>query len=206
VKTLSSAIVLFDEIEKAHPKMHNLLLQIFDEAFVTDAHGQKIHFHESIIILTSNVGTRELHELQNPIGFGPDLHGGPLPKSRIQDETLRALRRKFRPEFLNRLSEVLVFNPLGREEGTRIVGKRLDEVAKMVRRTGVRVSFHPRVREHVVAVGFSGEYGARELHRTVAAEIEEPLTERILDGEIVTGSSVRVTVKRGRINFNVRRR
>jgi ATP-dependent Clp protease ATP-binding subunit ClpC len=203
MRTLGSGIVLFDEIEKAHPKMHNLLLQIFDEAFVTDAHGQKVLFHDSIVILTSNVGTRELQELQDPIGFSPPDEEAPLPLEKIREESLRALRRKFRPEFINRIDEILVFNPLGREECVKIVGKRLTELARLVRRTGIRVTFHPRVKELMVTLGFSRDYGARELHRTVMREVEAPLTERILEGGIERGSRVRVTVKRERINFNV---
>jgi ATP-dependent Clp protease ATP-binding subunit ClpA len=202
-KNVGSCIVLFDEIEKAHAKLHNLLLQVFDEGFITDSHGQKIPFHNSVIILTSNVGTRELQEIQRTIGFAAPAEGSAITREKIEDETLRAVKKKFRPEFVNRISNVIVFNPLQVEDCVKIVSKKLGEVTRLIRRTRIRVLFNKRVKEYLAQVGFSPEYGARELHRMVASEVENPLTEKILNGEITTGNTVRVTMRAGHINFNI---
>jgi len=202
MRALGSCVVLFDEIEKAHPKLHDLLLQIVDEAFVTDAHGNKIHFNDCILILTSNVGSKEIQERQGAIGFGSG-DGEPLGRETIREEALRALKQNFRPEFLNRITEVLVFNPLGVEDCIKIVGKRLTEIGARVRRTGIRVAFTRRVKEHLARIGFSHEYGARELHRVVTGRVENPLTEMIVQGEVGMGSTVRVGVRSGTLQCTV---
>jgi len=200
MRTLGSCVVLFDEVEKAHSKLHDLLLQVIDEAFVTDSHGNKVRFDESIILLTSNVGSREIQERQGAIGFGGG-RDAPLARETIREEALRALKRNFRPEFLNRITEVLVFNPLEVNDCAKIVGKRLTEIGGRVRKTGIRVVFSRRVKQYLAQIGFSPEYGARELHRVVTSRVENPLTEMIVHGEIEEGTTVRVGVRNGSLRF-----
>jgi ATP-dependent Clp protease ATP-binding subunit ClpC len=199
VKELGSCIVLFDEIEKAHTKMHNILLQLLDEATVTDSRGSRVSFRDTVVILTSNLGIEELEALQGRVGFRPDARPEVTRPDQIREATMRALKENFRPEFLNRIDETILFNTLGFEDCVAIVGKMLHELSLYVQKTGIRLVFNRRVKEFLAREGYNRDFGARELRRTIAKRVESPLTEKILDGGVARGATVRLDVHRGEV-------
>jgi ATP-dependent Clp protease ATP-binding subunit ClpC len=191
-------VVLFDEIEKSDRKVHDLLLQIIDEGFVTDSKGRRVRFNQAIIVLTSNVGSEDLDRLRARIGFGP-----PAVTTRAVSETLAgALREQFRPEFINRLSEVVVFNPIGLPECERITALMLEQVRRHAEAIPLRLSFAPPVPRYLAQKGYRPEFGARELRRTVEREVEEPLSGMIVDGRLREGDAVQVRVRRDGLQFD----
>jgi ATP-dependent Clp protease ATP-binding subunit ClpC len=198
-------VLLFDEIEKAHGKVHNLLLQILDEGNVTDARGHKISFRDAVIILTSNIGVDRIDRHKNLMGFD-SRHREPPSHEFTREATLASLKSEFRPEFINRIDEVVLFRSLSRTHCLEIVGRILDDVSSRARTRDITLVFTRRAREHLVKAGSSEEYGARELRRTVRELVEDPLTERILAGEIHDGTRVCVDVRQKRMVFHSGRR
>ena len=196
-----SAVVLFDEIEKAHSKVHNVLLQIMDEGFLTDNKGGRVHFNQSVILLTSNVGVEELERLRNRMGFGGVEVDEPLNADEARDATLEAMRASFRPEFINRLDGVLVFNPLSERDCVRIARNQLDIVRSYLDESGIDLHITPVVAQRIAQLGYHPEFGARELRRTIQVEIEDALSESILDGRFRSGDRVRVRVRGRRFLF-----
>ncbi|MDP7034357.1 MAG: AAA family ATPase [Planctomycetota bacterium] len=192
MKRLGKAVVLFDEIEKADRKVHNVLLQILDEGVVTDSHGARIPFDRSVIILTSNLGVEEVQEMKNRIGFGSPTE---LDQKSRFGETLRALRKEFRPEFLNRVDDLILFNLLDAEACEKIVRLFLDELVVKATKRGIDLTITQPAARFLAESGYSREYGARELRREVQKQVEEPLAERILDGRLERGQNVQVGLR-----------
>lgn len=193
------SVFLFDEIEKAHPKVHNLLLQIMDEGFATDNKGRRIPFGKSIIILTSNVGAGEIAEMETSIGFGNRM--AESTDSLKERETVRALEDRFAPEFLNRLDEIIVFRALDHEDNTKIVDMFLGEVSSRLASIGKKLSFPKSVRDHLAAKIETSKYGARPLKRIISRYIEAPLSDCLLTCQFKDAEKIRVTMKKGKINF-----
>ncbi len=199
-KEMDEFVVLFDEIEKAHSKMHNILLQLLDEGMITDSKGFKVSFRNALVLMTSNLGVREVEELRGGIGFDSETRQeASYEKQRgaIDD----ALKKCFRPEFLNRLDEVVVFNTLGRDDSVRIVDIMLGEMGRIARRAGISLHFDAGVKRVLADKGWRRECGARELRRTLKQHIETPLTDLLLDGTITEGMEVRVRARSGEISF-----
>jgi len=194
MKDKKAGVVLFDEIEKAHRKVHNLLLQIMDEGFLTDSKGQVVPFGRSFILLTSNLGVDEINTIRNRMGFDwrSRVH---LRPDDAKDATLEAMKSSFRPEFVNRLDGVLVFNPLTERDCVKIARNQLARVASYLQESGIELAFTPGVARFVARVGFNPDYGARELRRIIQTRVEEPLSERILRGDFGPGDRVRMTVR-----------
>ena len=196
-------VVLFDEIEKAHTKLHHILLQIMDDGCVTDSKGVRVSFSDSVVVLTSNLGVEDVERWRNQMGFdSPRREGDDEPI--VRDSTLRAIRRRFSPEFVNRLDEVVVFNSLRRTDCVRIVRNMLAELASYARANGVVLQFTRRLRETLARLGHSEEFGARELRRTIKTVVEDPLAERMVEGRIGRGNLVRVDLREGEAKFVVR--
>ena len=196
VKKKGSCVVLFDEIEKAHHKVHNLLLQLLDEGILTDSKGQQVSFENTVVVLTSNLGVEKIDALRSRMGFGrPD--GVAVEGRTLRDATIDALKEAFRPEFVNRIDEIVVLNPLDVKVCVRIAQRMLREVADLLAENGIRVDFSPSVRNQLAREGFSEEYGARELRRLIKRKIEDPLTDLILHESLGEGSAVRVRVRGG---------
>jgi ATP-dependent Clp protease ATP-binding subunit ClpB len=174
------SVVLFDEIEKAHPDVFNILLQILEDGRLTDGKGRKVDFRNTVLIMTSNVGSAALFELsgQNP--------------ERARKDAMEALRATFRPEFLNRIDDIVLFNPLGREQLEKIVELQLASVSKLLGDRQVRIELTPAAKALVLAEGFDPAYGARPLRRTVQRLIQDPLAMEILGGHIHPGDVIRV--------------
>jgi len=174
------SVVLFDEIEKAHPDVFNILLQILEDGRLTDGKGRKVDFRNAVLVMTSNVGSAALFELagQNP--------------ERARKDAMEALRATFRPEFLNRIDDIVLFNPLGREQLEKIVDLQLAAVSKLLADRQVRIELTPAAKSLVLAEGFDPAYGARPLRRTVQRLIQDPLAMEILEGRIHQGDIIRV--------------
>ncbi|MDP6957587.1 MAG: AAA family ATPase [Planctomycetota bacterium] len=194
-------VVLFDEVEKSDTKVHDLLLQMMDEGFVTDNKGQRIPFNDAVIILTSNVGTSEVEKLRNRIGFDNQTRRS-MTRDVILDETLSSLHDRFRPEFLNRIGEIILFNEIGVLECEKIIRIFLGEVTKHAATIPFTVHFTQHVPRFLAERGYKPEFGARELRRTVEREVESPLSDLLIDGRIKEGDIVEVRVQKDRLKFH----
>lgn len=194
------SVVLFDEIEKAHPDVMHLLLQILEEGTVTDSLGRKIDFRNTIIILTSNVGA-ELIKKQTSLGFGaPKLdesHGT------MSDKILEETKRVFKPEFLNRVDDIIVFHTLSRDMLTRIVDLEVSKVTTRIREKQITVTLDALAHELLIEKGYDPTYGARPMRRAVERYLEDPIAEEILRGTIKGGDQVVVTRDGEKLSFKV---
>ncbi|MCR9243795.1 MAG: AAA family ATPase [bacterium] len=201
IKKKPNSVVLFDEVEKAHYKVHNLLLQLLDEGIITDSKGHTVSFHQALILMTSNLGIEKIDAVRTRMGFSTASVRQSLQDLDVRTLTLEALRESFRPEFVNRIDEVVVFNALDVKVCQRIAGNMLKEVADLLKRRGITLSWSQGVKIKLARDGFSEEFGARELRRLIKRDIEDPLTEMILDHELGAGSTVSVRVQRGEFGF-----
>ena len=183
------SVVLFDEIEKAHPDVFNVLLQILEDGRLTDGKGRKVDFRNTVLVMTSNVGSAALFEL------------GDKDPERARREATEALRATFRPEFLNRIDDIVIFNPLGREQLEKIVDLQVASVSKLLAGRQVRVELTPATRALILSEGYDPAYGARPLRRTVQRLVQDPLALEILEGKIVPGDVIRVDAVDGRMAF-----
>jgi ATP-dependent Clp protease ATP-binding subunit ClpC len=180
------SVVLLDEIEKAHPDVFNILLQVLDEGHLTDNYGRMIDFKNTVVIMTSNVGARDITQ-SKALGF--HSADGRQSFDRIAETVKEEIGRVFNPEFLNRLDDVIVFHPLTRDHIAQIVGVLLKDV---VRRLGDEVSLTPAALDFLVAKGYDQNYGARPLKRAIQRYIEDPLSEKLLTGELTRGDEIEV--------------
>ena len=191
------SIVLFDEIEKAHPDIFNMLLQILDDGRLTDSNGRTVNFKNTVIIMTSNVGARNIVE-KHSIGFASkedSKQNYEKTKTQVMDE----LKKTFRPEFLNRLDEIIVFNKLGKTAIENITKLMLEDVKKRLSQKNINVEFKEKLVEYIAKVGFNDVYGARPLKRAIQNNVEDKLAEEILDLNIKSGESIIVDVENEKI-------
>src|SRR5467141_229287 len=194
------SVVLFDEIEKAHPDVMHLLLQILEDGKITDSLGRKIDFRNTIIIMTSNVGA-ELMKKQTVMGFGapPEGHDYDTMRSKILDET----KRVFKPEFLNRLDEIIVFHSLAKADLLRIVDLEVNKVLMRIKAKDVHIELNQSAKEFLIDKGYDPQYGARPMRRAVERYLEDPLAEELLRGNVKSGDRVEVTAADGKLTFHV---
>lgn len=183
------SVVLFDEIEKAHPRVLDIFLQIFDEGTLTDAGGRKCSFRNAVIILTSNLGSGRLPAKQG-LGFGAKAEEPGEIQARMEDQIQAAIKQNLRPELVNRLSSIVQFHPLTAAHIREIVSKCLAAFNSRLTDRQITLSLSPEVIDLIVKEGFSQEFGARELERTMERLISKPLAEAILAGVIRSGSVV----------------
>lgn len=186
------SVILFDEIEKAHPDIFNILLQVFDEGHLTDSLGRKVDFKNCLLIMTSNVGARKLQEFGTGVGFGTKAkldNSEEISESVIQD----SLKKAFAPEFLNRLDDVIVFKSLDMEDIKRIVDIPLIEVVERVKEMGYILKLDETLKEYLVEKGYDEKYGARPLNRAIQKYVEDPIAEKVLDGDISLGDTITIS-------------
>jgi ATP-dependent Clp protease ATP-binding subunit ClpC len=191
------SIVVFDEIEKAHPEAHNMLLQIMEEGQLSDARGRKVDFRNAIIVMTSNVGA-DMIKRQTSIGF--DLKRDEEFEERLAYEEMRkklldSLKRVFRPEFINRLDSVIVFRSLSRTDIKEIVQLELDKVAVRLVEHNITLSATPEAVDLLADLGYDPEMGARPLRLIIQQKVEDPLSDALLSGEFVDGETVMVDIQ-----------
>ena len=183
------SVVLFDEIEKAHPDIFNILLQILDDGVLTDSQGRKVNFKNTVIIMTSNVGARAISE-QKSLGFG-DKDTAAKDDKTIKDEVMTALKAQFRPEFLNRIDDIIVFKQLEKDDITEIARRLLKVLSdRIFDNMEITLSFTEKAVEKLADAGFDKVYGARPLRRAIQNAIEDSLSEEILSGKIKRGDTV----------------
>jgi ATP-dependent Clp protease ATP-binding subunit ClpC len=183
------SVILLDEIEKAHPDVFNILLQVLDEGHLTDNYGRQIDFKNTVVIMTSNVGARDITK-----GKGLGFTTGDSTQSfeRMQEKVKEELKVTFNPEFLNRLDDVIVFHPLNREHISQIVSILLKDVRKRLAEDELTIKLTPAATELLVKNGYDEAYGARPLKRSIQKYIEDPLSEKILLGEFSRGDEIEV--------------
>ena len=194
------SVVLFDEIEKAHPDVFNILLQVLDEGHITDAHGKRCDFKNTCIIMTSNAGAQAIVDPKK-LGFGA-RNDAAQDYERMKSGVMNEVRRIFKPEFLNRIDEIIVFHPLNQEEVIKIVGLMTKELVNRAKKElDIDLKITPAVKKEIARVGFSEKYGARPLRRAIQERIENPLTDLVLSGDVIRGGKVTVRLVRNEIRI-----
>jgi len=194
------SVILFDEVEKAHPDVFNILLQILEDGRLSDGQGHTVDFRNSVIIMTSNVGAREAMKGRT-LGFAAPDEGSGFNWEKIRDGIMDNARKVFRPEFINRIDEIIVFKPLGRDELLRIVDHMLLEVENRLKEQSIFIEVPPEARTLLLEKGYDPKYGARPLRRTLQRMIEDRLADLLLEGGISSESSVKVRVSEGELTF-----
>jgi ATP-dependent Clp protease ATP-binding subunit ClpC len=195
------SVVLLDEIEKAHPDVFNMLLQVLDEGNLTDGLGRKVDFKNTIIIMTSNIGTRELKDFGAGVGFNTQE----LTKERSDSVIRKALNRQFSPEFLNRVDDIVTFGSLNHDCILKIVDIELASFYKRVEENGLKLEITDAAKNLVADRGFDIQYGARPLKRAIQSEIEDPLSEMLLREEAKPGDTIVIDAKDGKIETHIRK-
>ena len=190
------SVVLFDEIEKAHPEVFNMLLQILDDGRLTDSHGKVVSFKDTIIILTSNIGSDKLHKTNVSLGFGDS--GEVEDKSTLM---LGELKKYFKPELINRIDNIVVFNKLNPTVLKDIAKKMLSDLNKNLKQSGIELKFTTSTLNYLVKNGTNEDFGARPMRRLITSKIEDELADRMLKGEIKRGDNVVVDCKEGKLIF-----
>ena len=193
-------VLLFDEIEKAHPDVFNVLLQLLEDGRLTDGQGRTVNFANTVVIMTSNLGTSQVQE--DPVGFLRANSNG-MDNHEIKRNVERALRQEFRPEFLNRIDEIVIFKSLGREEIVQIVDLLVEEVQERLSDRGISIELTERAKEWIAEKGFDPAFGARPLRRTVQRYVETPLARKVLAGEIGDGGRLTVDAVEGELVFDI---
>ncbi len=190
------SVVLFDEIEKAHPDVFNMLLQILEDGVLTDSQGRKVSFKNSIIIMTSNVGASKIVDKKASLGFGENAENNDIESLVMGD-----LKKTFKPEFLNRIDEIIVFNQLEQKDIEEIAKRMLSSLTKRVADLEIELDFTPEAVTAIAEAGFDKVYGARPLRRAIQQKIEDPLSELMLENKIAKGSKCTVDFKNNEFTF-----
>lgn len=197
------SVILFDEIEKAHPDVFNILLQVLDDGRLTDSQGRTVSFKNTIIIFTSNVGVNELPKKKGGLGFGDGSDDKTLDYDEIKEILMNALKRQFKPEFLNRIDVVTVFHPLNYEQLSQIAKLFISNLNKRLLSRGANLKVTESALKYLIDKGYDSEYGARPLRRLIEQEIEDKIAEQILEGTIPEKSTIIISAKDGKLNFKV---
>jgi ATP-dependent Clp protease ATP-binding subunit ClpB len=184
-------VVLFDEIEKAHPDVFNVLLQVLDDGRLTDGQGHTVDFRNTLIVMTSNLGAEFL--MNQPEGEDTDA---------VRDQVMAVVRASFRPEFLNRVDEIILFHRLKREHMGRIVDIQIGRLQKLLDERKITLMLDSKARDWLAEKGYDPAYGARPLKRVIQKEVQDPLAELILQGRIKDGERVNITVGKQGLVFN----
>jgi ATP-dependent Clp protease ATP-binding subunit ClpB len=185
------AVVLFDEIEKAHPDVFNILLQILDDGRLTDSQGRTVDFRNTVIIMTSNVGSTYI------------LEHGHDDWAMIETQVTAALRQTFRPEFLNRVDDIIIFRPLGKKEIEHIITLQLARLEKLLADRKLKIELTPQAREVIATEGYDPAFGARPLKRAIQRLLQNPLAMSVLEGKFTDGDTIKVGVDgKGELTFD----
>ena len=192
------SVVLFDEIEKAHPEVFNILLQILDDGILTDSHGRKVDFKNTIIIMTSNIGASEIKAMPS-LGFGTQAEADNY--ERMREVQMEALKRTLKPEFINRIDDIIIFRALEDKDMSKIINIMADSLKKRLKEKNINIDISDNAKKLIVEKGSNKEYGARPLRRALQRMVEDELSERILKGEFAIGDEIEVDEKDGALTF-----
>ena len=188
------SVLLFDEVEKAHPDVFNMLLQILEDGHLTDAQGRKVSFKNCVIIMTSNIGATRISNQRSSLGFSSDT-GAQGEEKHIKDAVMGELKRTFRPEFLNRVDDIIIFHQLTKPEIQEIARRMLAQVSHRIGEKGITLSFSEEAVQKISDAGFDPVYGARPLRRAIQSQIEDLLSEELLSGKMKEGAQYRCAVR-----------
>jgi ATP-dependent Clp protease ATP-binding subunit ClpC len=188
------SVILFDEIEKAHPDVFNILLQILDDGILTDAQGRRVDFRNTVVIMTSNLGARQITEKKS-LGFSAAQEDAERDYEAIKSDVMGEVKRAFRPEFLNRVDELIVFHQLNQEHIQSIAGKMLSQLTNRLMENGITADFTEAAIIKIAQEGFDPIYGARPLRRAIQNKIEDAIAEEMLSGNIKDGDTVEISVQ-----------
>ncbi|MFG1401118.1 ATP-dependent chaperone ClpB [Xanthobacter sediminis] len=196
-------VVLFDEVEKAHPDVFNVLLQVLDDGRLTDGQGRTVDFRNVLIVMTSNLGAEFLADPRQPIGFKVPGHDGDkvVSDEEAYDMVMTAVRHHFRPEFINRIDEIVMFHRLKREQMDAIVDIQMGRLRKLLEDRKITLELSPEARHFLAEKGYDPAYGARPLKRTIQKLVQDPLAEKILAGDILDGATVKIGLENGHLTF-----
>lgn len=197
------SVILFDEIEKAHPDVFNLLLQVLDDGRLTDSQGRTVSFKNTIIIFTSNVGVNELPKKTGGLGFNRDNDSKDLDYNEIKEILVNALKKHFKPEFINRIDVVTVFHPLNYDQLSQIAKLFISNLNKRLIKQGANLKVTESALKYLIDKGYDSEYGARPLRRLIEQEIEDKIAEQFLEGNIPNNSTIIISAKDNKLAFKV---
>ena len=193
------SVILFDEIEKAHEDVFNIMLQVMEDGRLTDSQGRVVDFKNTIIVMTSNVGAKNITETRKRLGFSAQEESGEDSAKEIREEVMKELRRTFKPEFLNRVDEIIVFHRLSRENIREIAGNMLAEVGRRMEKLGLKLRYADSALELLAEKGFDPVYGARPLRRTIQGSVEDVIAEMLLEGKIKAGDKLIAKAEDGKV-------
>ena len=196
------SIVLLDEIEKAHPDVFNVLLQVLDDGQLTDGIGRKVDFRNTIVIMTSNIGSRQLKDFGVGVGFNTKARES--EKAQMQRDVIeKSLKKAFAPEFINRIDDIIYFNSLGREEIHKIIDIELRGLFERIRKMGFEVEMDEKAKDFIVSKGWDENYGARPLRRAIQRYVEDDLADQIIKSDILPGDTIKITADDDHVFFNI---
>ena len=204
VRTKPYSVVLFDEIEKAHPDVFNILLQILEDGRVTDSQGKTVDFKNTVIIMTSNVGARLITEKQKGLGFSQvssEEASQEADFEKTRELVLGELKALFRPEFLNRVDDIIVFHKLTKDDTQKIARKMLSALEKKLSEMDIQMEFTDAAVAAVADKGYDPNYGARPLRRVIQSQVEDPISEEMLEGKVTANQSYRCDYSDGKFTF-----
>jgi len=196
-------VILLDEIEKAHPDVFNILLQIFEDGHLTDSQGKRVDFKNTVIIMTSNLGAREIQK-NTPMGF-KKIDTEDLSYDEIKEKVMSALKRVFRPEFLNRVDEVVVFHKLSQKQVFNIMDLMMSRVAQALELQGIMMEVKKTAKNLLLEKGFDPAMGARPMRRAIQNLVEDPISEKIIAGDVKAGQVVVVKAKDHNMQFEIKK-
>jgi ATP-dependent Clp protease ATP-binding subunit ClpB len=188
------SVILLDEVEKAHPEVFNVLLQVLDDGRLTDGQGRTVDFRNAVVVMTSNLGSSLIQEMMGKDGTQSDY-------SAIKEGVMAVVSTHFRPEFINRIDEAVVFRPLGSEQIRAIAGIQVQRVAQRLAERNIRIEFSDAALDHLARSGFDPVYGARPLKRAIQSLVENPLARQLLDGQFSAGDRIRVDYREPDLSF-----
>ena len=198
------SVILFDEIEKAHPDVLNMLLQILDDGRLTDSHGRTVDFKNCVIIMTSNIGARLITDKKH-LGFSSENSNQTEKEyESTKKEVMAELKKGFRPEFINRIDEIIVFHKLTEKELNEIVDIMLNQIKKRISEKNIKLEIDKKAKELIIKKGTDTNYGARPLRRAIQSMIEDKLAEEILEGNLKSGDTAKITAKDEEIQIKVK--
>ena len=196
-------MVLFDEIEKAHEDVWNILLQILDDGRITDSQGRTVDFKNTVIVMTSNIGARNLTAMGGKLGFSAEERGSdPDAEKKFEnakEQVMAELRQTFRPEFLNRIDDIIVFRPLTEADIREVARRMLRTVSARMETMGIHLDASDEAVAELAKEGFDARYGARPLRRAIQSKVEDAVAEKMLDGTLKAGDTARLTVEDDRL-------